>query len=123
MFFIIALILAIAIFSDLSLSTIYSLAAYINPDLIFILTICIILAASAKSALIGFTPWLAKAKEGFGDNGPQNKKISKTFKRNFSTNNKSSIYKDYPILPIKTSNTIVLPVMDKFKALRAPHKK
>lgn len=64
MFFIIALILAIGIFSDLSLSTIYSLAGKINPDILFILTICIIIAASAKSALIGFTPWLAKAKEG-----------------------------------------------------------
>ena len=36
MFFIIALILSIAIFSDLSLSTIFSLALYIHPDLIFI---------------------------------------------------------------------------------------
>lgn len=64
MFFIIALILAMAVFSDLSLSTIYSLVAYMNGDLIFLFTICIILAASAKSALIPFTPWLAKAKEG-----------------------------------------------------------
>jgi len=64
MFFLIALILAIAVFSDLSLSTIYSVATYIHPDLIFILTVCIILAASAKSALIPFTPWLAKAMEG-----------------------------------------------------------
>ena len=64
MFFIIALILAIGIFSDLSLSTIYSIANKINPDILFIFTICIIIAASAKSALIGFTPWLAKAMEG-----------------------------------------------------------
>ncbi len=64
MFFIIALILAIAIFSDLSLSTIYSLASFIHPDLLFLLTLCIILAGSAKSALIPFTPWLAKAMEG-----------------------------------------------------------
>lgn len=64
MFFIIALILAIGIFSDLSLSTIYSLATKINPDILFIFTISIIIAASAKSALIGFTPWLAKAMEG-----------------------------------------------------------
>lgn len=58
MFFIIALILAIAVFSDLSLSTIYSLTTFIHPDLLFILTICILLAASAKSALIPFNPWL-----------------------------------------------------------------
>ena len=64
MFFIIALIQAIAIFSDLSLSTIYSLAGYKNGDLVFILTVCIILAGAAKSALIPFTPWLAKAMEG-----------------------------------------------------------
>ena len=64
MFFIIALIQAIGVFSDLSLSTIYSLVTYMNGDLIFIQSVCIILAASAKSALIPFTPWLAKAKEG-----------------------------------------------------------
>ena len=64
MFFIIALILAIAIFSDLSLSTIYSLALYMNGDILFIFTVCIILAGAAKSALIPFTPWLAKAMEG-----------------------------------------------------------
>ena len=64
MFLIIALILGIAVFSDLSLSTIFSLSGYINGDILFILIICLILAASAKSALIGFTPWLAYAKEG-----------------------------------------------------------
>ena len=64
MFFIIGLILAIAIFSDLSLSTIYSLAVYMNGDIVFLLTVCIILAGAAKSALIPFTPWLAKAMEG-----------------------------------------------------------
>jgi NADH-ubiquinone oxidoreductase chain 5 len=64
MFFIIALILTKAIFADLSLSTIYSITAYINGNLLFFLTICLVLAASAKSALIGFTPWLAKAMEG-----------------------------------------------------------
>ena len=64
MFFIIGLILAIAVFSDLSLSTIYSLALYMNGDVVFLLTVCIILAGAAKSALIPFTPWLAKAMEG-----------------------------------------------------------
>ena len=64
MFFIVALILSIAIFSDLSLSTIYSVAVYKNGEIILLLTICIILAGAAKSALIPFTPWLAKAKEG-----------------------------------------------------------
>jgi NADH-ubiquinone oxidoreductase chain 5 len=64
MFFILALILAIGIFSDLSLSTIYSLASKIHPDILFLFTLSLIIAASAKSALIGFTPWLAKAMEG-----------------------------------------------------------
>jgi NADH-ubiquinone oxidoreductase chain 5 len=64
MFFIIALILAIAVFSDLSLSTIYSLALYMNGDILFLFTVSIILAGAAKSALIPFTPWLAKAMEG-----------------------------------------------------------
>lgn len=61
MFLIIALIMSVGVFSDLSLSTIYSLTTYINGDILFVLTLFIILAASAKSALIGFTPWLAKA--------------------------------------------------------------
>jgi NADH-ubiquinone oxidoreductase chain 5 len=64
LFLLIAIILAVGIFSDLSLSTIYSLAHKINSDVLFIFILCIILAASAKSALIGFTPWLAKAMEG-----------------------------------------------------------
>lgn len=64
MFFMIAQVLAIAVFSDLSLSTIFSLASYKHPDLIFLLTVCLILAASAKSALLPFTPWLLKAMAG-----------------------------------------------------------
>ena len=59
-----ALILAMAIFSDFSLSTIYSLAGFMNSDLVFMLTICIILAGAAKSALIPFNTWLPLAMEG-----------------------------------------------------------
>lgn len=61
---VIGLVVAIAVFSDLSLGTIFSLAAYINGDLLFIFCICFILAASAKSALVGLHPWIFEAMEG-----------------------------------------------------------
>lgn len=64
MFFIQALIMSKAIFSDLSLSTIFSLTPYINSNLLFILILSFILASSAKSALIGFHSWQPKAMEG-----------------------------------------------------------
>lgn len=64
MFFIFALILGVAIFSDLSLATIFATVQHLNGDIVFIFTLFIIIAASAKSALIGFTPWLSDAKEG-----------------------------------------------------------
>lgn len=63
-FFIIAIIMAITLLSDLSLSTIFSVISYINGDIIFILTLFIIGAAKAKSALIGLHTWLPKAMEG-----------------------------------------------------------
>jgi formate hydrogenlyase subunit 3/multisubunit Na+/H+ antiporter MnhD subunit len=59
-----ALILAMAIFSDLSLGTIFSLASQMNGDLLFILLICFIIAAAAKSALLGLHVWLSFAMEG-----------------------------------------------------------
>ena len=64
LFFIFALVFSIGIFSDLSLSTIFSLIPHLNGDLIFILTICFIIAASAKSALIPLNSWLPLAMEG-----------------------------------------------------------
>jgi len=62
--FIIGLVLAISLFSDLSLSTLFNLGSYINGDLLFLLTLSIFLAALAKSAMIGLHPWLLKAKAG-----------------------------------------------------------
>ena len=62
--FIMALVLANAIFSDLSQATIFSLGCYINGDILFLFTICILIASMAKSALIGMHTWQPKAMEG-----------------------------------------------------------
>nr|NP_150355.1 NADH dehydrogenase subunit 5 [Rhizophydium sp. 136]AAK84285.1 NADH dehydrogenase subunit 5 [Rhizophydium sp. 136] len=62
--FILALVLSIALFSDLSLATIFNLGSYINGDLLFLFTLSILIAAMAKSAMIGLHSWLPKAKEG-----------------------------------------------------------
>jgi NADH-ubiquinone oxidoreductase chain 5 len=64
LFFMLALVFSIGIFSDLSLTTIFSLIYNLNGDLIFILAITLIIAGSAKSALIPLNSWLKKAKEG-----------------------------------------------------------
>jgi NADH-ubiquinone oxidoreductase chain 5 len=80
LFFMLAIVLAIGLFSDLSLSTIFSIIPHLNPDLIFILSICFIGAAAAKSALIPLHSWLPKAKEGSCYIGKRKKK-----KRNYST--------------------------------------
>jgi NADH:ubiquinone oxidoreductase subunit 4 (subunit M) len=64
LFFMLAIVLAIGLFSDLSLSTIFSMIPHLNSDLIFILSICFIGAAAAKSALIPLHTWLPKAMEG-----------------------------------------------------------
>lgn len=64
LFFILALVIAIGVTSDLSLATIFSLVPHLNGDLVFLFTITIIGAASAKSALIPLHTWLPKAMEG-----------------------------------------------------------
>lgn len=61
---VIGLIVAIAVFSDLSLGTIFSLAAYLNGDLLFILCLSFLGAAAAKSAMVGLHNWLFQAMEG-----------------------------------------------------------
>ena len=64
LFFMLALVFSIAIFSDLSLATIFSLVSSLNGDLVFILALSLIIAGSAKSALVPLNAWLPKAKEG-----------------------------------------------------------
>lgn len=64
LFFMLALVFSIGIFSDLSLATIFSLVNNLNGDLIFLFTITFIIAGSAKSALIPLNAWLKKAMEG-----------------------------------------------------------
>jgi NADH-ubiquinone oxidoreductase chain 5 len=64
LFFILGIVLAIGIFSDLSLTTIFSLISHLNGNLIFLFSFCFIGAAAAKSALIPLHTWLPKAMEG-----------------------------------------------------------
>ena len=59
-----ALVLAIGVFSDLSLASIFSFSSLLHPDLIFILCLSFIGAAAAKSALIPLNVWLPQAMEG-----------------------------------------------------------
>ena len=80
LFFMLAIVFAIGMFSDLSLSTIFSLISHLNGDLIFLFSLFFIGAAAAKSALIPQHCWLPKAKEGRCKhcvNNGNNKKKSK----------------------------------------------
>ncbi|ONH64645.1 NADH-ubiquinone oxidoreductase chain 5 [Cyberlindnera fabianii] len=52
-FFIIGLVYLIYIYKSLNYSIIFSLVPYINPDINTIIILCLILAASAKSAQLG----------------------------------------------------------------------
>nr|QCQ68451.1 NADH dehydrogenase subunit 5 [Synchytrium endobioticum]QCQ68470.1 NADH dehydrogenase subunit 5 [Synchytrium endobioticum]QCQ68489.1 NADH dehydrogenase subunit 5 [Synchytrium endobioticum]QCQ68508.1 NADH dehydrogenase subunit 5 [Synchytrium endobioticum]QCQ68527.1 NADH dehydrogenase subunit 5 [Synchytrium endobioticum] len=58
------LLLTIALTADLSFATIFSLASYLNTDLILILAVLLLIGASAKSAQLGLHSWLASAMEG-----------------------------------------------------------
>lgn len=62
--FILGLTLFLAIFGDLSLATIFSLTSHLNQDLVFILTILILITGASKSALFPLNTWLLRAKEG-----------------------------------------------------------
>ena len=100
LFFMLAIVLAIGLFSDLSLSTIFSIIPHLNPDLIFILSICFIGAAAAKSALIPLHSWLPKAKEGQGYIGYKKERSKGRYLngiRNYST--KSNKEKNSILLP------------------------
>lgn len=59
------LLLTIALTADLSFATIFSLASYLNTDLILILAILLLIGASAKSAQFGLHSWLAHSMEGY----------------------------------------------------------
>nr|NP_150324.1 NADH dehydrogenase subunit 5 [Spizellomyces punctatus]AAK84253.1 NADH dehydrogenase subunit 5 [Spizellomyces punctatus] len=58
------ILLAIGLISDLSMASIFSVASYLNGDLVFILTIFLLIGATAKSAQLGLHTWLASAMEG-----------------------------------------------------------
>ena len=52
-------------FGNLDFTTVFSLAPYINEELITIISICLLLAAMGKSAQIGLHTWLPDAMEGW----------------------------------------------------------
>jgi NADH-ubiquinone oxidoreductase chain 5 len=58
------LLFGIAIFGDLSFATIFSLASYINGDLLCIFIIFLVIGATAKSGQMGLSTWLTAAMEG-----------------------------------------------------------
>ncbi|KAI9088691.1 NADH dehydrogenase subunit 5 [Phlyctochytrium arcticum] len=58
------ILLCISMISDLSMASIFSLASYLNGDLIFLLSILLLIGATAKSAQLGLHSWLASAMEG-----------------------------------------------------------
>ena len=63
-FFIIALIYLIYIYKSLNYSLIFSLVSYINIDINTIIILCLVIAASAKSAQFGLHNWLIWAMAG-----------------------------------------------------------
>nr|NP_038216.1 NADH dehydrogenase subunit 5 [Wickerhamomyces canadensis]Q37024.2 RecName: Full=NADH-ubiquinone oxidoreductase chain 5 [Wickerhamomyces canadensis]BAA03779.2 NADH dehydrogenase subunit 5 [Wickerhamomyces canadensis]BAA06571.2 NADH dehydrogenase subunit 5 [Wickerhamomyces canadensis] len=63
-FFIIALIYLIYIYKSLNYSLIFSLVSYINIDINNIIILCLVIAASAKSAQFGLHNWLIWAMAG-----------------------------------------------------------
>uniref|UniRef100_S5TFE8 NADH-ubiquinone oxidoreductase chain 5 n=1 Tax=[Candida] norvegica TaxID=49330 RepID=S5TFE8_9ASCO len=63
-FFIIALIYLIYIYKSLNFSIIFSLVSYINIDINTIIILCLVIAASAKSAQFGLHNWLIWAMAG-----------------------------------------------------------
>lgn len=52
-------------FGNLDFTTVFSLAPFINEELITIISICLLVAAMGKSAQIGLHTWLPDAMEGF----------------------------------------------------------
>jgi hypothetical protein len=52
-------------FGNLDFTTVFSLAPYINEELITIISICLLVAAMGKSAQIGLHTWLPDAMEGW----------------------------------------------------------
>ena len=59
-----AISFSVAIFADLSLPCLFALVSYINADLVLLLSLTFIVAASAKSAQISLHTWLAAAMAG-----------------------------------------------------------
>lgn len=51
-------------FGNLDYSTVFSLAPYINQDIITLIGICLLIGAMAKSSQIGLHVWLPQAMEG-----------------------------------------------------------
>lgn len=63
-FLIIGMLALLWTLGNLDYSTIFSLAPYVNPNVVTIIGICLLLGAMAKSAQIGLHVWLPMAMEG-----------------------------------------------------------
>ena len=58
------ILLCIGLMADLSMVSIFSMASYLNADLILTIAILLLMGAVAKSAQFGLHTWLASAMEG-----------------------------------------------------------
>lgn len=56
-------------FGNIDYSTIFSLAPYLNQDIITLIGVCLLIGAMAKSSQIGLHVWLPQAMEGFFKKG------------------------------------------------------
>lgn len=63
-FLTIGLFLLLVTFGSLNYSTINSLSAYINSDIITLISLCLLIGATAKSAQLGLHTWLLNSMEG-----------------------------------------------------------
>ncbi len=65
-FLFLGIISMIWVFGSVNFSTVVSLTSYVNTDILNLIGICFVIAATAKSAQLGLHVWLLQAMEGIG---------------------------------------------------------